>query len=488
VKGQVAHVGAHPFIKRCSIRDNILFGQPYSAARYCAALTTCGVPADQDHCSINDLQCASNSSRQQLRIRIALARALYSCADILLLDDSVDTVLCSTPQILQHLLTVRNRCVILATSAPHQLLQCADYIVVLAAGRVQQTATYAQLCSTAIGRAALDSYTRPLQCNSSSNSSSNISAHSSAVQHRHNSSNGNGSTSSNSHRSISSGNGDLRVTQSSGHVIKGVAAPSNGTSTFTSTHSSGNSISRDCCCCCSTTGGVTAANTAHCSWSDSIGSTHRAAQIVAVLSIAQLCDVVATWYNFNSTLKLLALVILQLVLTVAWELVLRLCTLYEAAVVHARSTHSNSSSSSSHSIGSSTNEQQQRTGSSDTDCTAAAVTAAECVAVVLCERTRVVLLAAAVVYATPLMLLILVPTAAVCARWYWMHSTLAEQLAVMQAVTAPELQLHTAEVIKVSTLYKLLVYCYCTSEYQAVFCHHFCYSPCVYLLSCTIQE
>jgi hypothetical protein len=367
------------------------------------------------------------------------------------------------PQILQHLLTVKNRCVILATCAPHQLLQCADYIVVLAAGRVQQTATYTQLCSTAIGRAALDSYTRPLQCNGSSSSSSSSSVHSSAVQHRHNNSS---STSSNNHSSMSSGNGGLRVTQSAGHVAKGVVAPSNGTATFAGTHSNGSSINRVCCCCCSTAAtSAIAANTARCSWNDSIGGTHRAVQIVAILSIAQLCDVVATWYNFNSTFKLLALITLQLVLTVVWELVLRLCTLYEAAVVHARNTRSSSSSSSSCSIGISTDHQQQHDFNSETDSIVAAVTAAECIAVVLCERTRLVLLVAAVVYATPLMLLVLVPTVAVFARWYWMHSTLAEHLALMQAATAPELQLHAAEVIEVSTLYNLLIYYNCSSEF-----------------------
>jgi hypothetical protein len=174
--------------------------------------------------------------------------------------------------------------------------------------------------------------------------------------------------------------------------------------------------------------------------------------------------VVCTWYNFSSNLKLLVLVILQLVLTVAWELVLRLCTLYEASIVNAHNTRRSSSSSSSCSIGIST-DHQQHDFNSETDCTAAAVTAAECLAVGLCERTRLVLLVAAVVYATPLMLLVLVPTVAVFARWYWMHSTLAEQLAVMQAVTAPELQLHAAEVIEVSTLYNLLIYYNWSSEF-----------------------
>ncbi|KDO34832.1 hypothetical protein SPRG_00893 [Saprolegnia parasitica CBS 223.65] len=89
VHGRVGYCPQEPWIQHMSLRDNILFGRPFEANRYAAVVDACGLVADFEQMTFGDRTLAStkgaNLSGGQ-KARLGLARAVYSDADILLLD------------------------------------------------------------------------------------------------------------------------------------------------------------------------------------------------------------------------------------------------------------------------------------------------------------------------------------------------------------------------------------------------------------------
>ena len=90
LKSSVAFVAQIPWIENATIRENILFGLPYDAGRYnrvvncCALKKDLDVLPDGDHTDIgfNGINLSGGQ-----RWRVTFARALYSRAGILVLDD-----------------------------------------------------------------------------------------------------------------------------------------------------------------------------------------------------------------------------------------------------------------------------------------------------------------------------------------------------------------------------------------------------------------
>ncbi|CAK4932634.1 unnamed protein product [Aphanomyces euteiches] len=87
--GRVAYVPQKPWIQHMTIRDNILFGQPYDRRKYNAVVAACGLTTDLAGFPAGDrtevgLRGMNLSGGQQARI--SLARACYSDADIFILD------------------------------------------------------------------------------------------------------------------------------------------------------------------------------------------------------------------------------------------------------------------------------------------------------------------------------------------------------------------------------------------------------------------
>jgi ABC-type sulfate/molybdate transport systems ATPase subunit len=90
-----AYVNQSPWIENGTLRDNILFGLPLDEERYEKTLRACALPRDLDLMPDGDLtelgvQGVNLSGGQ--RWRIALARAIYSRASILVLDDIFSAV------------------------------------------------------------------------------------------------------------------------------------------------------------------------------------------------------------------------------------------------------------------------------------------------------------------------------------------------------------------------------------------------------------
>jgi ABC-type branched-subunit amino acid transport system ATPase component len=103
VGSTLAYVSQSSWIQSGTVQDNILFGKPMDKTRYEKAIKACALDKDIDDFSHGDLteigQRGINMSGGQKQ-RIQLARAVYSDADIYLLDDPFSAVDAHTAAIL----------------------------------------------------------------------------------------------------------------------------------------------------------------------------------------------------------------------------------------------------------------------------------------------------------------------------------------------------------------------------------------------------
>ncbi|KAH1395224.1 hypothetical protein KXV51_004881 [Aspergillus fumigatus] len=145
VDGLVAYVSQDPWIENATIRDAILFGLPFNPERYDKVIHACALS--------HDLQSFPDGDRTDIganginlsggqKWRLALARALYSRASILVLDDIFSAVDSNVGRHLyDHALTgslAKERTRVLATHHVRLCLGGAAYLVRLENGRVVQ--------------------------------------------------------------------------------------------------------------------------------------------------------------------------------------------------------------------------------------------------------------------------------------------------------------------------------------------------------------
>ncbi len=95
INGSMAYAPQQPWIKNATIRDNILFGQPFDQTFYTQVLGVC--------CLEEDLKTFQNGDQTEIgekginlsggqKARVSLARCVYSNADIYILDDVLSAV------------------------------------------------------------------------------------------------------------------------------------------------------------------------------------------------------------------------------------------------------------------------------------------------------------------------------------------------------------------------------------------------------------
>nr|GAT54702.1 multidrug resistance-associated ABC transporter protein [Mycena chlorophos] len=141
VDGLCAYVPQTAWLRNQSIKENILFNLPYDETRYRETLFACALEADLrllddgDDTEIGERGINLSGGQKQ---RVSLARAVYSRASILLLDDILSAVDSHTAQHIHAQCLdgplLRGRTVILVS---HHVQLCAAYIVALDNGRVQ---------------------------------------------------------------------------------------------------------------------------------------------------------------------------------------------------------------------------------------------------------------------------------------------------------------------------------------------------------------
>eukprot|EP00004_Rigifila_ramosa_P012441 TRINITY_DN2693_c0_g1_i2.p1 TRINITY_DN2693_c0_g1~~TRINITY_DN2693_c0_g1_i2.p1 ORF type:complete len:1252 (+),score=315.24 TRINITY_DN2693_c0_g1_i2:1186-4941(+) len=143
VGGTLAYVPQTAWIQQATVRDNILFGRPFDEERYrktifaCALERDCEILPDGDLTEIGESGINLSGGQKQ---RIALARAVYSDADIMLFDSplsAVDQHTCN--HIFRHCIKgelLRGKITVLLTHQLH-LLQSCDLVCIIADGQMR---------------------------------------------------------------------------------------------------------------------------------------------------------------------------------------------------------------------------------------------------------------------------------------------------------------------------------------------------------------
>ncbi|KAJ7777514.1 ABC protein [Mycena maculata] len=149
--GKVAYCPQTAWIQNASLRDNVLFGQPFDSDRYWGIMeTACLLPdlnllPDGDLTEIGEKGINLSGGQKQ---RVNIARALYYNADVILFDDPLSAVDANVGKSLFHNavlgLVRQGKTVILVTHALHFLSQC-DYIYTLENGQISEHGPYQQL-------------------------------------------------------------------------------------------------------------------------------------------------------------------------------------------------------------------------------------------------------------------------------------------------------------------------------------------------------
>ncbi|KAK7463002.1 hypothetical protein VKT23_007584 [Stygiomarasmius scandens] len=143
LQGMTAYVPQSAWLRNASIKENILFNLPYDEERYQKTLEACALVPDMEILEDGDEseigERGVNLSGGQ-KARVSLARAVYSRASILLLDDVLSAVDAHTAHHLYHECLkgelMKDRTIILVSHHVQLCAPGASYIVALDNGRV----------------------------------------------------------------------------------------------------------------------------------------------------------------------------------------------------------------------------------------------------------------------------------------------------------------------------------------------------------------
>lgn len=141
ISGKISYASQEPWIFEGTIKENIVFIEPYNAQRYQKVLTVCGLKKDLEILSDGDRTVVGErgitlSGGQKARVN--LARAVYRNADIYLFDDPLSAVDAHVGRWIFEECFIKfleGKLCILAT---HQLqyLKDLEHVVVLSSGKI----------------------------------------------------------------------------------------------------------------------------------------------------------------------------------------------------------------------------------------------------------------------------------------------------------------------------------------------------------------
>jgi ATP-binding cassette subfamily C (CFTR/MRP) protein 1 len=150
LKGSVAYAAQSPWILNATLRDNILFGLPMDKEKYSRVIKVCQLTHDLALLDDGDLteigERGINLSGGQKQ-RVSIARAAYSDADIIILDDPLSALDPEVGKLLFHeciadFMKGKTR---LFVTNQLQFLRSCDTIVALGKGQVIEQGTFSEL-------------------------------------------------------------------------------------------------------------------------------------------------------------------------------------------------------------------------------------------------------------------------------------------------------------------------------------------------------
>ncbi|KAE8552103.1 hypothetical protein EYB25_005997 [Talaromyces marneffei] len=140
----VGYCAQTPWLQSMSIRDNILFSSPYNEQRYKRVLEACALVPDLANFAHGDLSFIGENGiglSGGQKARVALARAVYSAARVLFLDDPLSALDHNTAEFIvcKCLLgpLMQDRTIVLVTHRVSLVQSHADQIVEVAGGKVR---------------------------------------------------------------------------------------------------------------------------------------------------------------------------------------------------------------------------------------------------------------------------------------------------------------------------------------------------------------
>ncbi|KAJ7846225.1 multidrug resistance-associated ABC transporter [Mycena olivaceomarginata] len=173
IAGICAYVPQAAWLQNASIKDNILFNLPYDEERYKLTLEICHINSFLRVCAlVSDLEILEDGDESEIgergvnlsggqKARVSLARAVYSRASILLLDDVLAAVDAHTAHHLYHSCLrgelMRGRTVILVSHHVQLCTPGAGYVVALDNGRVQFQGSRDEFQSSVVMRSLVQS-------------------------------------------------------------------------------------------------------------------------------------------------------------------------------------------------------------------------------------------------------------------------------------------------------------------------------------------
>uniref|UniRef100_A0A182JDM1 Uncharacterized protein n=1 Tax=Anopheles atroparvus TaxID=41427 RepID=A0A182JDM1_ANOAO len=148
----IAYVPQKPWLQNATIRENVLFGESFRPKRYERVLRACALKPDLDLMPAGD---GTEIGERGLKLsggqrqRIAIARALYSSANVVILDDPLSALDNEVATyVFEHgidrMLSRQKRTIILVTQRV-QLVHRADNIVAMDRGAVSATGSLAEI-------------------------------------------------------------------------------------------------------------------------------------------------------------------------------------------------------------------------------------------------------------------------------------------------------------------------------------------------------
>jgi ATP-binding cassette subfamily C (CFTR/MRP) protein 1 len=164
ISTSIAYCPQQAWIQNGSVRENIVFGHPFDERRYQETIRACALQRDLEILPAGDEteigEKGINLSGGQ-RQRISLARAVYSNANIYLLDDILSAVDAHVGKfIFEECITglLKNKTIVLVTHQWQYLRNC-DHVIVFKDGTISESGSYEELMQNGEFAETLKSFT-----------------------------------------------------------------------------------------------------------------------------------------------------------------------------------------------------------------------------------------------------------------------------------------------------------------------------------------